>query len=74
MLDWCVAAAQEKNETSLINIGTLEPAVCQDSEFLDWCDQRITGTLGEEVRGDGATQRRDGPRDLQLVEKISNNM
>jgi hypothetical protein len=74
VLDWCVSAAQEKNETSLINIGTLEPAVCQDSEFLDWCNQRITGTLGEEARGDDATQQRDGPRDLHLVEQILNNM
>jgi len=35
IFDWCIAAAQEKNDSSLLNIGTPEPALCQDPEFLD---------------------------------------
>ena len=51
ILDWCIAAAQEKNDSSLLkNIGTPEPALCQDPEFLDWCERRLNFTLGEEVR------------------------
>ena len=46
VLDWCVAAAQEQNGTSLLNIGTTDPALCQDPEFLDWCGQRMEITLG----------------------------
>ncbi len=56
ILDWCVAAAQEKNETSLLNIGTPEPALCQDPEFLDWCERRIRITLGDEARVTNITQ------------------
>ena len=77
ILDWCIAAAQEKNEMSLLNIGTPEPALCQDPEFLDWCEQRITITLGEEARFAGVAQQPNGvggARDLQLVEQISSNM
>ena len=46
LLDWCVAAAQEQNGTSILNIGAPDPALCQDTEFLDWCDQRLQITLG----------------------------
>ncbi len=48
LLDWCVAAAQEQNGTgtSILNIGAPDPALCQDTEFLDWCDQRIQIMLG----------------------------
>jgi hypothetical protein len=76
LLDWCVAAAQEKNETSILNIGTPDPALCQDREFIDWCNQRIQITLGEDVRplGGEAHGQGGGTRDLQLVEQISNNM
>jgi hypothetical protein len=35
IIDWCIAASQEKNEVSLLNIGTPDPALCQDQEFLD---------------------------------------
>jgi hypothetical protein len=76
VLDWCMAAAQEKNEMSLLNIGTLEPALCQDPEFLDWCERRINITLGDEERFAGGAQQTHGgeARDLRLVEQISNNM
>ena len=61
-----------KNKVSLLNIGTTNPALCQDQEFLDWCNQRIQITLGEEPRLPGEPER--GTRDLHLVEQISNNM
>ena len=48
ILDWCIVASQEKNKVSLLNIGTTNPALCQDQEFLDCCNQRIQITLGEE--------------------------
>ena len=35
IFNWCITAAQEKNDSSLLNIGTSEPALRQDPEFLD---------------------------------------
>ena len=35
LLEWCIAASQEKDGTSLLNIGSSEPALCQDPEFLE---------------------------------------
>jgi len=76
ILDWCIAAAQEKNDSSLLNIGTPEPALCQDPEFLDWCERRLNFTLGEEVRAATIAQHGggEGACDLHLVEQISKNM
>ncbi len=76
ILDWCVAAAQEKNETRLLNIGTPEPALCQDPEFLDWCERPIRITLGDKARVTNILQRAGGGGacDLHLVEQISKNM
>jgi len=70
ILDWCIATAQEKNDSSLLkNIGTPELALCQDPEFLDWCERRLDFTLGEEVRVATVAQRGggEGARDLQLT-------
>ncbi len=50
LLDWCVDASQEKGGESLLQLGAPEPALCQDSEFVEWCDQRIQSNLGEEHR------------------------
>jgi len=76
ILDWCIAATQEKNDSSLLNIGTPEPALCQDPEFLDWCERRLNFTLGEEVRAATIAQHGggEGACDLHLVEQISKNM
>jgi len=76
ILEWCITAAQEKNDSSLLNIETPEPALCQDPEFLDWCERRLNFTLGEEVRAATVTQRGGGGGvcDLHLVEQISKNM
>jgi hypothetical protein len=46
LLDWCLAASQEKDGTSLLNIGSPEPALYQDPEFLEWCKHRLLITLG----------------------------
>jgi hypothetical protein len=62
----------KKNEVSLLNIGMPNPALCQDQEFLDWCNTRIQITLGEEPQLPGEPEQ--GTRDLHLVEQISNNM
>ncbi len=59
-------------EVSLLNIGTPDPALCQDQEFLDWCNQCIQITLGEEPRL--PSKPGGGTRDLHWVEQISNNM
>ena len=72
ILNWCIAASQEKNKVSLLNIGTTNPALCQDQEFLNWCNQRIQITLGEEPRLPGEPE--GGTRDLHLAEQTSNNM
>ena len=76
IVNWCIAASQEKNEVSLLNIGMTNLALCQDQEFLDWCDQCIQITLGEEPRlpGEPAYGPGGGTRDLHLVEQISSNM
>ncbi len=77
ILEWCIAAAQEKNDSSLLNIRTPELALCQDPEFLDWwCERRLNFTLGEEVSAAAVAQRGggEGAHDLHLVEQISKNM
>jgi hypothetical protein len=35
ILDWCLAVLQDKDGTSLLNIGAPEPALYQDPEFLE---------------------------------------
>ncbi len=49
VLDWCLAAAQGgNNRTSILNLGSPEPALCQDSDFLKWFELRLNTTLGQE--------------------------
>jgi hypothetical protein len=67
-----ISASQEKNEVSLLNIGTTDPAICQDQKILDWCDQHIQITLGVEPPLPSKLER--GTRDFHLVEQISINM
>jgi hypothetical protein len=74
LCDWCVAASQEKDGASILQLGATEPALCQDGEFTDWCEQRIQSTLGEERREAMTYQQGGGGRDLQLVQQIMNNM
>jgi hypothetical protein len=75
LLDWCVAASQEKDGASLLQLGAPEPALCQDSEFVEWCNQRIQSTLSEEHRDSTEHQQREGGGgDLQLVQQITTNM
>jgi hypothetical protein len=74
VLDWCLAATQEKDGTSLLNIGAPEPALCQDPEFLKWCKLRLITTLGPETcQAEGRAQG-GGVGDQQLVECITSNM
>ena len=49
-----------------------EPAVGQNPEFLDLCNQPIKITPREEAWVAGKAQQ-EGTRDLHLVEQISNN-
>jgi hypothetical protein len=72
--DWCVAASQEKDGGSILQLGTTEPALCQDGEFIEWCEQRILSTLGAELREAWEPQQGGGGRDLQLVQQITTNM
>ncbi len=65
---------QEKDGTSLLNIGAPEPALCQDPKFLEWCKQHLTITLGQEARTTEGQAQGRGPGDLQLVERITTNM
>jgi hypothetical protein len=46
LLDWCLMASQERDGTSLLNIDSQSPALCQDQEFLEWCEHRLLSTLG----------------------------
>ena len=50
--------------------------MCQDPEFLNWCERRLNFTLGEEVRAATIAQRGGGggAHDLHLVKQISKNM
>ncbi len=72
----CRHRTGKKNETSLLNMGTPEPALCQDPEFLDWCKRPIRITLGNEAPVTDIAQRPGGGGacDLHLVEQISKNM
>ncbi len=72
---WCIAALQEKDGTSLLNIGSPEPALCQNPEFLEWCKHCLLITLGPETTRvtRGQAQGR-GTGNLQMVERITTNM
>ncbi len=49
VLDWCLATAQGGNDrTSVLNLKSLEPALCQDPEFLKWCKLHLDTTMGQE--------------------------
>jgi hypothetical protein len=49
VLDWCLAAAQGGNKgTSILNLWSPKPALCQDPEFLEWCELCLNTTLGQE--------------------------
>jgi hypothetical protein len=74
VLDWCFAASQEKDGTSLLNLGILEPALCQDPEFLEWCEQCLATTLGPEAHPTRGHAQGGGAGDLHLVERIPSNM
>ncbi len=51
-----------------------EPALCQDSEFLEWCKLRLAATLGRERRQLAPQGTREGQDNLHLVERITSNM
>ncbi len=74
LLDWCLAASQERDGTSLLNIGSPEPALCQDQEFLEWCKHCLQSTLGPVNTTTMGAQVRGGGGDLHMVERITNNM
>jgi hypothetical protein len=75
LLDWCLAAAQGGNNgMSILILGSLEPALCQDSEFLEWCELRLNTTLGQEQQQATGQYNGGGPGSLQLVEQITSNM
>jgi hypothetical protein len=74
LCDWCVAASQEKDGASILQLGATDLALCQDGEFIDWCEQHIQPTLEEEQLGAMVYQQGGGGRDLQLVQQITNNM
>ncbi len=60
VLDWCLAAAEEKDRTSLLSIGAPEPALCQDPEFLKRCELRLATTLVPETRPTGGRAQGGG--------------
>ncbi len=77
ILDWCLAASQcGPDGASLLNLGSPEPALCQDEEFLEWCGQRLATTLGHNVtRAETQHGTMAGPQgNIQLVERITANM
>ena len=73
LLDWCVTAAQEQHGTSILNIGAPDPALCQDTEFLDWCDHQLQITLGA-VPSAHTGYTPGGEKGLHLVQQITTNM
>ena len=75
VLDWCLVAAQGgNNRTSILNLGSPEPALCQDLEFLEWCELRLNTTLGQEPQQATGQYNGGGPGNLHLVERITQNM
>jgi hypothetical protein len=71
VLDWCLATAQGGNNgTSILNLGSLEPALCQDPEFLKWCKLCLNTTLGQEPLQAMGQYNGGEPGNLQLVEQI----
>ncbi len=78
ILDWCLAASQmNTGGNSLLHLSTMEPALSQDPEFLEWCTRRIKmslGPLGPEIRWlDGGTGPQMHP-DVHMVEQITSQM
>jgi hypothetical protein len=76
ILDWCLAASQAGTDgSSILNLGAPEPALCQDEEFLEWCEQRLTTTLGRNItRGGDYPLAAAAPVNINLVERITANM
>jgi hypothetical protein len=61
VLDWCLAASQcGPDGSSLLNLGAPEPALCQDEEFLEWCEQRLDATLGRSTTSGGTNDQAGG--------------
>ncbi len=75
VLDWCLAALQGSVDgSSILNIGSPEPALCQDNEFLEWCELHLAATLGNDQRQLAPLGTGEGPDNLHLVERITSNM
>jgi hypothetical protein len=75
VLDWCLVAAQGGNDgTSILNLGSPEPALCQDLEFLKWCKLRLNTTLRQEPQQAMGQYNGGGPGNLKLVKQITQNM
>jgi hypothetical protein len=74
LFNWCMAASQEKDGASILQLGATKPALCQDSEFVEWCEQCLLSTLGEEHQELMGHLQGRGELDIQLVQQITNNM
>jgi hypothetical protein len=63
ILNWCLAASQGGNNgSSLLNLGSPESALCQDDKFLEWCNLRLSTTLGREQQQRGPQGNGGGDR------------
>jgi hypothetical protein len=75
VLDWCLAALQgSADRSSILNLGSPEPALCQDNEFLEWSDLHLTATLGTNQRQLAPSEEGGGRDNLHLVKRITSNM
>jgi hypothetical protein len=72
VLDWCLAVEQGgDNGTSILNLGSPEPALCQDLDFLKWCELHLKTTLGQGPQQEMGQYNGGGPGSLQLVKQIT---
>ncbi len=59
---------------SILNLGSPEPALCQDSKLLKWCKLCLNTTLGQEPQQAKGQYNGGGPSNLQLAKQITQNM
>ncbi len=75
VLDWCLAASQGSADgSSILNLGSPEPALCQDNKFLEWCELHLASTLGKDWHQLAPQGTREGQDNLHLVKRITSNM
>ncbi len=69
-----MAAQANTNVTSILSLGLTKTALSQDPEFLEWCELRLTMTIGQKLKQARLTGGNEGKGTIQMVERITSEM